>query len=336
MTVLINEPETLFALDRINVLSDPKRLEILKLLMVKPQTISQIGRQLNEYPAAIRYHIQRLEDSNLVELHELRASPGYIEKYYFAKAQALILQSVILPKSAYKQLVFMGSHDLALELLTAKFEEHEPKLQILILPIGSLDGLIALRQGAANFSGCHLYDPDSKKFNTPFVKHFFPDQNMKMITLAHRTQGLIFAEGNPKRITRLEDLAKGDITMVNRNHGSGTRLWLDNELRKSGLDPNGINGYTQELCSHTGIARYIKSRKADTGVGLIAAAVEYGLDYLPLFEEQYDLVFTEVQFKSAELQTMLDYLTTAEFRRSISSLAGYTTTQTGDCLDVEV
>lgn len=334
MTSNINETEVLSAMDQINVLSDPKRLEILRMLMVKPWTISQIGRELDEYPAAIRYHIQRLVDSGLVELSELRASRGYIEKFYIAKVQAIILQSVILPKSAHPQIVFMGSHDLALEILTAKFEENEPKLQILNLPIGSLDGLIALRQGAASFSGCHLFDPDSKKYNTPYIKHFFPDQNMKMITLAHRTQGLIFANGNPKRITRVDDLAREDISFVNRNQGSGTRLWLDNELRNMGLDLKSINGYTQELCSHTGIAKFIKSGRADVGIGLIAAADMDGLDYLPLFQERYDLVIPEYQFATSEMQTMIDFLTTRNFRRSLNYLAGYTTANTGELLEI--
>lgn len=155
-----------------------------------------------------------------------------------------------------------------------------------------------------------------------------------MITLAHRTQGIIIATGNPKHISQLDDLARDDITFINRNRGSGTRLWLDNKLRELGLDPEDINGYTQERNSHTSITKSIKSGTADIGVGLIAAAVEAELDYIPLFEEQYDLVFPEDQVEAAEIQAMLDYLTTAKFRRSINYLAGYTTTHTGDFLDV--
>jgi putative molybdopterin biosynthesis protein len=155
-----------------------------------------------------------------------------------------------------------------------------------------------------------------------------------LITLAHRTQGIIVASGNPKHISRLEDLARKDITFVNRNRGSGTRIWLDNKLSKLGLEVRDINGYTQELNSHTGISKAITSGTADLGIGLIAAAVEEGLDYIPLFEEQYDLVIPEGQVKDAHIQAMLDYLTTANFRQSISSLAGYNTTKTGAYLDV--
>jgi putative molybdopterin biosynthesis protein len=334
MAIRDKEIEILSALDQINVISDPRRLDILQMLMVEPRTISQIGREIGEYPAAIRYHIKRLTDSGLVELNEIRESPGYTEKYYFAKAQAILLQSVILPKTEQKTVVFMGSHDLALERLIVGIEKRNPNISILTLPIGSIDGLVALRQGAAHFAGCHLFDVDTGRFNYPYIKHFFPDRNIKLITLAHRTQGIIVASGNPKHISRLEDLARKDITFVNRNRGSGTRIWLDNELSKLGLEARYINGYTQELNSHTGISKAIASGKADLGIGLIAAAVEEGLDYIPLFEEQYDLVFPEGQVEDTNIQAMLDYLTTANFRRSISSLAGYKSTKTGDFLEV--
>ena len=334
MATRVNEIKVLSALDQINVLSDPRRLDILQMLMVKPRTISQIGRDLGEYPAAIRYHIKRLEDSGLVELEEQRESPGYTEKYYSAKAQAVLLRSIILPKTVQKRVVFMGSHDLALERLIVGIEKRNPNINILTLPIGSIDGLVALRQGAAHFTGCHLFDADTGRFNYPYIKYFFPDRNIKLITLAHRIQGIIVAAGNPKQISRLDDLARKDITFINRNRGSGTRIWLDNELSKLGLETRDINGYTQELNSHTGITKAIKLGTADLGIGLIAAAVEEGLDYIPLFEEQYDLVFPKGQVEDTDIQVMLDYLTTANFRQSISSLAGYKTTKTGDYLDV--
>lgn len=321
-------------LEQINVLSDPRRLDLLQLLMIKPRTISQIGRQLGEYPAAIRYHVKILENAGLVELTELRESPGYTEKYYYARAHAILLQKIILPKFHKKTVVFMGSHDLAFEKLTLEFEKRNSDISVFNLPVGSLDGLIALRQGVAHISGCHLFDPESDQFNFPYIKHFFPDRTIKLITLAHRTQGIIVDAGNPNKISRLEDLTREDLTFINRNRGSGTRLWLDNELIKFGLHPKDIVGYTQEVNSHTGVAEAIKSRRADLGIGLIAAAVEEGLDYIPLFEEQYDLVFPEGQVNEPDIQAILDYLTSASFRRSINSLAGYETTNTGDLLDV--
>jgi putative molybdopterin biosynthesis protein len=90
-----------------------------------------------------------------------------------------------------------------------------------------------------------------------------------MITLAHRTQGLIVARGNPKQVFGLHDVARQDITFINRNRGSGTRIWLDERLNEIGLDQEMVNGYTKELYSHTGIAQAIKLGTADAGIGLM-------------------------------------------------------------------
>jgi putative molybdopterin biosynthesis protein len=96
----------------------------------------------------------------------------------------------------------------------------------LVLPVGSLDGLIALRQGLAHLTGCHLLDIDSGEYNLPYVRHLFPERSMKLVTLAHREQGLMLAAGNPRQIHGIDDLRRGEVSFINRNPGSGTRLWL--------------------------------------------------------------------------------------------------------------
>jgi putative molybdopterin biosynthesis protein len=156
-----------------------------------------------------------------------------------------------------------------------------------------------------------------------------------MVTLAHRVQGIIIAAGNPKQISSLEDLARDDIKFVNRNRGSGTRIWLDNKLNELGLNPEVIDGYTQELCSHTGITQEIKLDSADMGIGLIAAAVEEDLDFIPLFEEQFDLVVPESQSEDKDILSMLDFLTTANYRRTIDNLEGYKNQKTGTLKEVK-
>ena len=334
MPTHMNKIERLDSLNQINTLSDPKRLAILRMLMEQPRTVSQIGRELGEYPAGIRYHIKKLEQVDLVELIEVKISAGFCEKYYSAKSQAILLESVILPLSDKKTIVFMGSHDLAFEKLTAEFEKLNSDTTILSMTVGSLDGLIALRQGIAHLSGCHLFDSETGLYNQPYIKHILPDRQIKMITLAHRTQGLILRRGNPKQVSGLHDVARQDITFINRNRGSGTRIWLDERLNEIGLDQEIVNGYTKELYSHTGIAQAIKLGTADAGIGLIAAAVDEDLDFIPLFDEQYDLVIPGDQIEDPTILEMLDYLSTARYRQSINSLEGYGSEKTGVLLDV--
>jgi molybdate-binding protein len=329
-----NHLETLKSLAQINTLSDPRRLEILRLLMTKPSTVSQIGRHLHEYPAAIRYHIKKLEEADLVELSEERISPGFIEKYYSAKANGILIHRTILPQSDKEPIIFMGSHDIAWEKITFNFCELHPKVRIFNFPVGSLDGLIALRQGTCQLAGCHLLDSDTSQYNRPYVKHLFPGQSTQLVTLANRVQGLLFAQGNPMGISSLNDLSRKDLRFVNRNPGSGTRIWLDKKLSELGIPTQEINGYTKELNSHTGVAQEIMIGLADLGIGLIAAGEDKNLDSIPLFEEKYDLIIPSEKMNDQEISAVMDHLSTLASRKTIENLPGYDAHQTGACLEV--
>src|SRR5512139_1279220 len=191
--------ETVHAFDSIKLLADPRRMEILRLLMAAPATLTQLARTMRQSPAWIRHHILALESANLVEVSEIRKTGRVTEKFYRAKSDALLLQEIILPKTKKPAVIFSGSHDLALEGIAEHLERY---VALLSLPVGSLDGLVNLRQGLCQFSGSHLLD-ENGEYNTPFVRHLFPDRDVEIVTLAYRTQGLIVAEGNPKSVKKL-------------------------------------------------------------------------------------------------------------------------------------
>lgn len=184
-----------------------------------------------------------------------------------------------------------------------------------------------LRQGLCHISGAHLLD-ETGEYNIPYICRFFPDREMDIFTLAYRTQGLMIAAGNPKGIRGIADLGHSNISMVNRNAGSGTRLWLDAELLRLGIPVQQIQGYRQVVKTHSEAASMIGSRKVDVALGLQAAAHQHGLDFIPLFEERYDLILPRAQRKI--LTPLLDYLQTIEFRDAVESLTGYTTTHSGE------
>jgi putative molybdopterin biosynthesis protein len=200
-------------------------------------------------------------------------------------------------------------------------------MNLLSLPVGSLDGLVNLRQRLCQISGSHLLD-ENGEYNTPFVKHLFPDRNVEVITLAHRTQGLMLAAGNPKSIKKIADIARPNIKFVNRNAGSGTRLWLDAELRSQRIPAEKINGYEKAVKTHSEAALLIENGKADVSLGLQAAAQQHGLDFIPLFEERYDLVLPREEEK--QLNPLLDYIQTADFRAMLNSLGGYNPLHSGE------
>ena len=320
----MKQVEPIQTFDQIKLLADSRRMDILRLLMASPATLTQLGRTLKRSPAWVRHHILALESAKLIELSEVRITGTVTEKFYRAKASALLLQEIILPKTKNPAVIFSGSHDLALEGIAEHITKH---ITLLNLPVGSLDGLVNLRQGLCQISGSHLLD-DSGEYNTPYVRHLFPDRAMEIITLANRTQGLIVAAGNPKEIKHIADIARTNIRFVNRNPGSGTRLWLDKELKQLGITSENINGYDLVVKTHSEAALAIESGKADVSLGLQAAAHQHGLGFIPLFEERYDLVLPREQEET--LTPLLDYLQTVNFRNELTSLTGYNPKHSGE------
>jgi putative molybdopterin biosynthesis protein len=327
--------ELIKTFEQIKTLADARRLAILRLLMAQPATLTQLGRAMGEHPAWVRHHLKQLERAGLVEMSDLQVSGGFVEKFYRAKARAFVFQEMILPDTSDREtIVMLGSHDLAINLLSQQVHQAKLGIDLLALPVGSLEGLVALRQGVAHITGCHLLDIESGEYNRPYVRHFFPDRSMVMVTLAYREQGLLLAPGNPHQIRGLEDLVHKDVHLVNRNRGSGTRLWLDKQLNQLGIAADQVRGYNQEARTHTAVAHAIQQGRADIGLGLQAAAQQFGLDFIPLFQERYDLVLPQEVFENRHYHPMLEMIHSGEFRLGVEHLGGYNTDHTGDRLSL--
>lgn len=321
----MNRIDRLQTFEQLKILADARRMQILRLLMAAPATLTHLAGTLGQSPAWVRHHILALESANLVELAEVRVTRSVTEKFYRARASAFLIQEMLLPESDQPVIVLSGSHDLALELLAGNIHS---SLNVLTLTVGSLDGLVALRQGFCHIAGTHLLDP-SGEYNIPFIRHLFPDRKTSLLTLAYREQGLLVAPGNMKQIRFLADLARPDVTFVNRNKGSGTRLWLDRQLEQAGIPVEQIKGYCHEVRTHTEAAGLIQAGKADVALGLRAAAIQHGLDFIPLFQERYDLALSPETASQAGFQSLFDALQSAAFRKQATALGGYDTSQTG-------
>lgn len=310
--------------EQIKCLADARRLKILRMLMAQPATLTQLGAALGRSPAWVQHHLRALQSAGLVQPSGRRVTGRVSEKFYRARAGALLLQEVILPVCDKPVLLVSGSHDLALEQLAADLAPH---LVVIAQPVGSLDGLVNLRQGLCHLSGAHLLD-DNGEYNRPTVRHLFPDRPAHMVTLAYRQQGLMLAPGNPKGIRSLVDLTGSGTTFLNRNPGSGTRLWLDREASRAGLPPEHIPGYQNFVHTHTEAAQVVASGGADAALGLEAAARGHRLDFIPLFVERYDLVFQGE--RTPALDILLNGLVSSAFRHEMQSLPGYETNHTGE------
>jgi len=320
----VKKVQAIHSFGMIKLLADSRRMDILRLLMASPATLTHLARTMKQSPAWIRHHILALESANLVAVSEIRTTGKVTEKFYRAQADALLLQEVILPKTKKPAIIFSGSHDLALEGIAETLSKH---VTLLSLPVGSLDGLVNLRQGICQVSGSHLLD-ESGEYNTPFVRHLFPDRGVEIVTLAYRTQGLMLMSGNPQAIRKISDVAKPNVRFANRNAGSGTRLWFDAELRRLKIPTEKINGYDRVVITHSEAASAVRSGRADAALGLQAAAHQHALDFIPLFEERYDLVLPRENEKT--LAPVLDYLQTASFRNELNTLTGYNSAHSGE------
>ena len=195
--------------------------------------------------------------------------------------------------------------------------------------------MIALAEGKADLAGCHLWDEESGLYNIPYVRRLLPGKRTALVTLAERRLGLILPPGNPAGILSLSDLTRPGLRFINRQSGSGTRVWLDTRLHHLGIDTNKIGGYANEKITHSAVAQAIAEGEADAGIGLEGAALSYGLDFVLLTHERYHLAVPEAVMQSAPMTTLINWLALSASRQVIETLGGYETGCTGQVEWVE-
>lgn len=224
---------------------------------------------------------------------------------------------------------FVGSHDPAISWLAARFPELCPGCGLDVAFPGSLGGLIALAEGQADIAGSHLWDAESDTYNAPFVRRLLPGRRVALLTLARRRLGLIVPAGNPAGLANIVDLARPGLRIVNRGRGTGTRVWLDAQLAGRGIRPDDIAGYDQEVSTHAEVARAVAEGRADAGLAVETVAPAYGLGFVLLTTEPYDLVIPAAAWETAPVQVLVAWLRTADARIAIAALGGYETVEMG-------
>ncbi|MEJ2670687.1 MAG: molybdopterin biosynthesis protein [Deltaproteobacteria bacterium] len=230
---------------------------------------------------------------------------------------------LVPPEDIAGTLVVLGSHDNTLDLLANLLHRRDHRLRLSSGHVGSLGGLMALRQGRAHLGGSHLLDPETNTYNVPFIQRHLAGLPLKLINLAWREQGLMVAPGNPKNIRTIQGLTRPDVRFINRQRGAGTRLLLDYLLEENGLDVTQVQGYEREEYTHMAVAVNVASGTADVGLGILAAARALGLDFLPLLPERYDLVVPETTFTDPRFQTLLAVVRSRQFQKAAAALGGY-------------
>ncbi|MBQ7434393.1 MAG: helix-turn-helix transcriptional regulator [Oscillospiraceae bacterium] len=215
----------------------------------------------------------------------------------------------------------ISGQDVVLDILANYLHQHSIPAQRVYL--NSFEGLLALYEGRVDAAACHLYDATEKDFNAPFVKKLLPGIPAALINISYRAQGFYVAAGNPKEIRGWRDLARRDISVLNRRPGSSARVLLDEQLHRMGLDKRMVSGYECEMRSHLTMAAAIADGEADLAIGTerIARQIE-GLDFIPLLQERFDLVVHRELLESAEGEELLDILRSDAFRKELRHFSG--------------
>ena len=229
-------------------------------------------------------------------------------------------------------LLVIGSHDNTLDVIDSMLRRTHPRFRLTSAHVGSLGGLLALSRGQCHLAGCHLLDEGTGEYNKQAMRDHLKGVPSLLVHLADREQGFLVLPGNPKGITSFEDLLRENVSFINRQRGSGTRVLLDYELKKRGILPAKVRGYRDEEYTHMNVAAAVLSGRADCTLGVRAAAVALGLDFIPVGVEQYDLVVAKTWADDERMQALLEVIRSPEFRETVTAMGGYDASRSGDVL----
>lgn len=228
-------------------------------------------------------------------------------------------------------IVSIGSHDLIMDYIASILsgknifqdeENTEKEFHLSSAHVGSMGGIMAIKRGEAHIAPIHLLDEETGEYNTSYVsKYLGPD--VKLIKGVKREQGFMVAKGNPKNINTIEDLIKRDVSFVNRQKGSGTRILTDYLLKKHGIEGDRIRGYDRDMTTHMAVAAAVDSGTADVGVGVYSAAKAMNLDFISIGYEEYDFAVPEKYMDTEMIKTFLKVLRSKEFEEILKELGGY-------------
>jgi putative molybdopterin biosynthesis protein len=251
-----------------------------------------------------------------------------------ARAGARVNARALRPLAQIERtLLAVGSHDVALDLLAGRLAADG--VELVSAHVGSIAGLVALRERAAHLAGTHVLDPETAAYNDAAVRRYGPREPVALVRLAEREQGLVVARGNPLGIASLADVVHVRARYVNRQPDAGTRILLDALLARAGIAPQSIAGYERMEFSHLAVAQLVANGSADTGLAIRAAARAFGLDFVPVAWEPYDLALPARSLDEPRIAQLIAILHEPAFRAAVAALGGYDCARAGDVRVVE-
>jgi putative molybdopterin biosynthesis protein len=232
------------------------------------------------------------------------------------------------PDNLLKTVVLAGCTP-ALSLWARAAERWHPGLRVHWVFANSREALRYVQRGHVHGGGIHLVDPDTGEYNVPFVRQWLPDCPAVLVNLGVWEEGLLLSRGNPWAIRSAADLAQPGVRIVNRETGAGSRHLLERALQEAGTHANAVAGFDRIVHSHVAVATEVAEGRADAGVSAASVARAFGLDFLPLQQVRYDMVFPKAYLEEPPVQQLIDSLSHRWVRSQLEALGGYDTTHTG-------
>jgi excisionase family DNA binding protein len=225
-------------------------------------------------------------------------------------------------------LLAAGSDDPSLGILRDLYTSRKTPAPLFMATVGSSAGLEAIRDGVADFALAHLLDPATGEYNLPFIQKAIPS-GVAVVALFHRELGLVLRTGNPLGLRTLADLTRAGVRMINRQKGSGTRHYIDQEFSRLSIEAKLVKGYDDSVATHLEAGLKILRQEADAAVATSATARLLGLDFIPLTQERFDVLIPKQRFFSPAIQTLLETVGSREFRARVDAMGGYDTAESG-------
>ena len=226
--------------------------------------------------------------------------------------------------------LLLAGCDPAVAILIGWMARSGSRISVVALPCSSGSALTALADGSVHVAGVHLRDPKSGDYNFASVQRAIGRRRIHLINFARWELGLVINEGNPRAIRNFVDLARSGVRIVNRERGSGARQVLDEAFAEASVNPAAVAGYRDEVSGHLEVAAAVREGRADAGVTIRVAAQTYGLGFIALREERYDLAIPDSELESMPVKRMLEALNSRRFSSEVAQLCAYDTGQMGE------
>lgn len=301
--------------------------EVADILKIAKNTVYELIKrgELNAYRVGKKIRVDAAE----VEAYKDRQKGGR----HNPAAEGSVPEKWVTPQKepvARSAGFVICGQDVLLDILSRHLESHPNGVHALRSYVGSYNGLYALYNGEASIATAHLWDGDSGQYNIPYIRRMLPGVPCVIVHLACRMQGFYAAKGNPKNIKGWNDIKRPDITIVNREKGSGTRVLLDENLRLMKIPSASVRGYDRECTTHLAVASAVARGDADLGIGNEKTALQVsGIDFIPIQSERYEMVIKKDDIDKPPFKAVLDILRSKDFISELKGIGGYNLKETG-------